>query len=213
MKKIFTYDKYNFNLYDVTTSIIFNDERAKKKILNVLPLDDYTFIDSKVTYYNISIKEYLSLFGFKMNLVPFFNLHHILNKKISTLDLPTIIYIKIISMLCSSKSIVIFDDVLSFLSDEQKNKIIEYINMKKVRFINVTSDIEDTLYSEYLIVLTNSGVAIEGNTKDVLNEEKILKRLGFNLPFVVDLSIQLQSYEVIDKVYYDLDGLVSELWK
>ena len=43
-------------------------------------------------------------------------------------------------------------------------------------------------------------------------EEKLLKRLGFGLPFIVDLSLSLEFYDILDKIYYDTSSLVGELW-
>ena len=44
-------------------------------------------------------------------------------------------------------------------------------------------------------------------------EEKLIKKLGFSLPFALDLSLQLKSYNIIDEEVYDVDKLVSALWK
>lgn len=46
----------------------------------------------------------------------------------------------------------------------------------------------------------------------VLRNEKLLKRLGYGIPFVVDLSIQLNYYDIFDTVYYDMDKLTEALW-
>ena len=54
---------------------------------------------------------------------------------------------------------------------------------------------------------------MEGKKELVLQEEKILKKLGFNLPFIVELSNGLKLYKVIDKVYFNNEELVGELWK
>lgn len=213
MKKIFKYDKYNFALYDTNTSIIYNDEKAKNKILNILPLDDYVFINSNVILFNISVKRYLELNEFEMKKIPYFDLTSILNKKISSLDLASIIYLKIVVSLVSNDGIVIFDDVLSYLDDDKKSSILNYLKENQITFINITSDTEDVLLTNYLIVLASSGVAIEGKTEVVLNEDKILRRLGFNLPFVFDLSLKLKSYGIFDRYYDNLDGLVNALWK
>ena len=53
---------------------------------------------------------------------------------------------------------------------------------------------------------------LEGNTEFVLRNEKVLKKLGYGLPFVVDLSIQLIYYDILGKVYYDMDKLTEDLW-
>ena len=212
MKRIFTYDKMKLNIYDVSTSIIFNDERIKNKMLSRMPLDDYTYIDSKVIMYNITVKKFLEINEFNMKLVPFYNLQSLMSKKISSLNLETLIFIKIIISLNECSGIVIFDDVLSYLSDFEKDKVLDYINAKKIKYINVTSNMEETLHTPYLIVLANDVVAVEGSTINVLKEEKLLKRLGFNLPFVVDLSLNLKSYGVLDEDIFDIDGMVEKLW-
>lgn len=213
MKKIFTYDKYKLTLYDVCSTIIYNDEKIKNRLLNILPLEDYIFINSDVIPFNISVKKYLELNGFKMNLIPYFNLQTITNKIISSLDLSSIIYIKVLSALSSNEGIVIFDNIFTYLSDEQKQIIKKYLSENHIIYINITSDIEDVFMTKNLMVLTESGVAIEGKTEDVLSEEKLLKRLGFNLPFIFDLSLKLKSYDLVKKTYTDVDGLVNALWK
>ena len=69
------------------------------------------------------------------------------------------------------------------------------------------------MFTKYLIALSASGVIVEGSTKSVLKEEKILKHNGFSLPFVVELSTHLKDYGILDKEYYSLEKLVNELWK
>lgn len=108
---------------------------------------------------------------------------------------------------------ILFDDLLMYIDKELKGKLIEYLKNEKINFINITADMEEVLYSEYLVVIYNGMVALEGETVKVLSEEKILKRLGFNLPFIVDLSIQLNYYGLVDKIYLTQEELVSELWK
>ena len=54
---------------------------------------------------------------------------------------------------------------------------------------------------------------MEGTKEQVLNEEKILKKLGFNLPFIIELSKGLKLYGLIDKIYFNNEELVSALWK
>ena len=53
---------------------------------------------------------------------------------------------------------------------------------------------------------------MEGYKEDILKEEKILKKLGFNLPFIVELSNGLKYYGLVNKLYYDNESLVSDLW-
>ena len=103
-----------------------------------------------------------------------------------------------------SKWFILFNDIILLLN---------YLNYKNIILINVTSDLEDVLYTDYVLCLFDGKSAIDGKTIDVLKNEKILKRLGFSLPFMVDLSIQLQAYNLISKMYLNKEAMVRNLWK
>ena len=64
-----------------------------------------------------------------------------------------------------------------------------------------------------MIILNGGNVAIEGKTMQVLKEEKLLKRLGIGLPFYIDVSLQLNLYNLIDKIYLNKEELADALWK
>ena len=125
----------------------------------------------------------------------------------------SIIIQNIINVINSGSKKIVFDEVLDYVNSNLKKVHFEYLNTENVIFVNVTSNIEDVLFANYLIVLNNNNIAIEGNTLAVLQEEKILKRLGFNLPFFIDISIQLKYYGLVDKIYLTKEDLVSKLWK
>lgn len=111
----------------------------------------------------------------------------------------------------SSKRVV-FNETFYYLKDSEKKDILDLLNKQNIKYIIITSNVEDVLLADYLIVFDKENIVVEGITKEVLKEEKILKRLGFGLPFAVDLSIQLEFYDILDKVCYDVDSLVGELW-
>lgn len=107
---------------------------------------------------------------------------------------------------------VIFNETLYGLKLDEKMEIFKLLKKQNISYVNVTSNVEDALYSDYIFVYDGNKLVLEGNRNEVLKEEKTLKRLGYGLPFVVDLSIQLNYYDIFNKVYYDLDELVRALW-
>lgn len=107
---------------------------------------------------------------------------------------------------------VIFNETLFGLKLDEKMEIFKLLKKQNISYINVTSNVEDAIYSDYIFVYDGNKLVLEGNRNEVLKEEKTLKRLGYGLPFVVDLSIQLNYYDIFNKVYYDLDELVRALW-
>lgn len=107
---------------------------------------------------------------------------------------------------------VIFNEILYGLKLDEKMEIFKLLKKQNISYINVTSNVEDAIYSDYIFVYDGNKLVLEGSRNEVLKEEKTLKRLGYGLPFVVDLSIQLNYYDIFNKVYYDLDELVRALW-
>lgn len=108
---------------------------------------------------------------------------------------------------------VIFYNILNNKDDNEVNNIYDFCKSNNISFINIANNMEHTLLTNYLIVYDNEKIAIEGNTKDVLNNSKLLKRLGLNLPFYFDLSLLLKDYELINDIYLDKESLKSVLWK
>lgn len=108
--------------------------------------------------------------------------------------------------------IVVFNESLSVLSNKEKKEIFDLLDKQNINYVNVTSNIEDSLFGDYVIVYDEDMKVLEGNRDVVLKNEKILKKLGFGVPFVVDLSIQLMYYDILDRVYYDVDNLLEALW-
>ena len=89
----------------------------------------------------------------------------------------------------------------------------KYSKKNKITIINISSDLNDVLYSEYMICLYNGKIAMEGDVISCLKEEKLLKRLGFKLPFLYDLSLQLNYYDVLNDIYLDYESLEDAIWK
>ncbi len=91
--------------------------------------------------------------------------------------------------------------------------LIDYLKDRNIRIFYVTNDIEKVTLFDYLIVIKNNQVAIEGRTLLVLKEEKLMKLLGFSLPFYVNLSIQLGYYGLIQGIYLNSKDLEAALWQ
>ncbi len=123
------------------------------------------------------------------------------------------IKLQILSSLNSDKEVFVFFNVLTYLDKPFKEKIISYLKTNNKRIINYTTQIEETLLLDYLIVIHNNSVIMEGKKELVLQEEKIINKLGFNLPFIVELSNNLKLYGLVNKTYYNNQELVDDLWK
>ncbi len=143
----------------------------------------------------------------------FFNVNKIIHKKIRDLSVNDRVLIKILSYAIYNPSYIAIDDLLIYLDTRTKILLLNYLHAKGITLINVTTNMEDVLYTDYILCLYDGINAIDGRTLDVLKNEKLLKRLGFDLPFYYDLSIQLELYGLIKKVYLNKEAMVSNIWK
>lgn len=121
--------------------------------------------------------------------------------------------IKILKYLIIKPKVLAIDNMLINLSKKDKDLIIDYVKKNKITLINVTTDLNETLYGNKVFVMENFVMIMEGPTLTVLQADTILKRLGFKLPLAVSLSIELGNYGIIDKVYTSSEKLVKALWK
>ena len=140
-----------------------------------------------------------------------FQVEELRNKK----DLTKIDEIKlnILGNLNSDKKIFVFFNVLTYLDKDFVERIIRFLKLGKKRIINYTTEIEETLMLDYIIVIHDNKVIMEGKKELILKEDKILKKLGFKLPLIVELSSGLKLYGLVDKIYFNNKELVDVLWK
>ncbi len=143
----------------------------------------------------------------------YFGINKLLNKSINNLNLNDKTLVKILSYAIIEPTYLALDDLLIDLDTRTKILLLNYLNSKNIMLINVTSNMEDVLYTDYTLCLYDGISAIDGRTLDVLKNEKLLKRLGFSLPFMIDLSIQLELYGLIGKTYLNKEAMVKNLWK
>lgn len=213
MNLLYSNDNYKLNLYKKDTTIISTSDSDVLFVLNGLRNKGYDYVSLYMPFSTDTVLKELSLFNESENLLNEFECVTLKNKNTKDLSLEEIATLKIILELSKKKDYIILYDVFTYLSSDLKNRFINYIKAKNIVLINITSNEEEYLINDYMIVLNDKMVALEGETRLVLEQEKLLKRLGFSLPFTIDISRQLKAYGLVNNVYTDFKELVGELWK
>ena len=197
-------------LFNVNNKIIYNINTT------ILYTSSFNYTDDAIYYLNnncivITKDRGMDTFEIPNDIFELFHEEKLIHKK----DLTKIdeLKLKILASLNTNKTVFVFFDVLTYLDKDFKERLIRYLILNKKRIINYTTDIEETLLLDYLVVVHENKIMMEGKKELVLQEEKILKKLGFNLPFIVELSNGLKYYGVIDRVYFNNEKLVEDLWK
>lgn len=147
------------------------------------------------------------------NIASIFKIKNILNKRIDLLPLNKRILIKILSLLIMEPKIFGIDNILNYLTNEDKKIFLKYIKEKDIILINTTNSGEDILISDKILVINDKKCIYYGERKELLNGNTILPYMGIELPFIADLCQNLVLYGIINKVYLDDKKLVSKIWK
>lgn len=173
--------------------------------------DDLAFSLENLEYSNSYIKNEIN------NISKLFKINNILNKKIENLNK----YEKIKTVLCSSlihrPKILIIDNIFNGILNAEREEIFELLKKyrmdNQISIIIMTNDLENTMKSDRILILNNGAIYLLGTPKEVYKNEKKLSKLGFKIPFCIELSNYLILYDVINKVYFDIDRLVNAIWK
>lgn len=143
----------------------------------------------------------------------FFDLEDIIDEKITNLNIYDQAYVKILALLIIQPEILGIDNLLTYLDLKKKQLIVKYAEVNHINILNVTANSEELLLGTDIVVLEKFRVKAYDKTEEILNNEKLLSAIGFNLPFVLSLSRGLKYYDLVDQDYTDLEALVGALWE
>lgn len=195
--------KDNFYLLKRYICVIFNEKYSNNNSI----IDE---LFNSLNDLNLSVEEEKTRVN---DIISYFKLGNILESKVSSFSKSYRNYLHIIKELVRKSSYILFDDVFINMEDSYVKNILKYCKENDITVINITTDMESVLASNYMIVLYNKNIAMEGDVLECLKEEKLLNRLGFNLPFLVELSIKLGYYGLINEVITDERKMIKTIWK
>ena len=136
----------------------------------------------------------------------FFEINDILNTDIKDLTLSLKNKLLIILALAHNPLVLVLDDIFLGMDLNEQHFMLEKLKTmqdKGLTILNITSKL-DTIYDSNIVyVLNNFKIEKEGNVQDILEKDSYLTKIGLELPFIVDLSLKLNSYNLIKKIYFD----------
>lgn len=123
----------------------------------------------------------------------------------------------IASVLIARPKILVIDEGLAMLDEKDRKDIFgllkKYNKEHGVTILNITHDLKDSYYSDRLIIIEKGTIVMEGAPFEVLKHDRILNRLGIEMPFMIDLSNKLMFYGLIDHIIVDSEEMVGCIWK
>lgn len=145
------------------------------------------------------------------------NIKDLLNRNISEINNMEKTLINLASVLVYKPKILILDEAFDNLDKYERDNILTILkNLNKtenVTIINVTQNMEDILFGSMILILDDGKIVAYDVNDKIFENSKVFSKLGLDLPFMVDLSIKLKYYNLIDRIIYDMEEMVDVLWK
>lgn len=123
--------------------------------------------------------------------------------------------VAIAGILAIAPDIIIFDESTSMLDPQGKASINEQIQKlhdeRNITILSITHDMEEVAQSEYVIVLKDGKVEMQGTPKQIFDHKGKLKEMKLELPFALSFSEKLKNEGIFKDSYCTLDEVVNEL--
>lgn len=198
------------NLYEIRKKIGVVFENPDNQFVADTVIDDIAFSLENMNYKNDIIMKKIK------HIAKLLDMEYLLYREPAKLSGGEKELVAIAGALAHDPKVLILDEALTMLDCNKKIKVLEVLKKltkEGLTIINITHDSEELLYSDKIILLNKGKVIKTGTKDDIFKDDLLLTRNGVDLPFIVDLSIKLKYYGLIDDIVYDMDKLVDILWK
>lgn len=126
--------------------------------------------------------------------------------------------IAIAGIIAMRPSVLILDEATSMLDPMGRKEVLETVMQlnqdEGITIINITHDLEETVFSDRIFVLNKGEIAIQGSPMEVFQQNKQLIEAGLEMPFSLQIQTSLAAKGLkIKTACLTKEGLVDELWK
>ena len=184
----------------------------------VVCLDDNEF---KEEYVAEELFHNLHTLGFRVDeisnkieeLSKIFKIEKILSERIDSLYLEDKILVKILSYLIIDPKIIAIDDLFSYLDPKKLDILFDYVRDHNMSMIYVTTNPEHLLLADDIVLMNNYKAIICSDRRQFFSGNSVLPYMGLGLPFIIEMSHNLELYGLVDKTYESIEKVVDHIWK
>lgn len=165
----------------------------------------------KLDKLNLEKKEHKNRYN---NIISRFKLKSILSQNPNELSIYNKLKLLISLELIKKPKILFISGVFTYIKKKNMEDLFEILkSIENLTIIISNTDLNLCLYSDYLHLFHRGKLILSGKTIEVLKKDSIINKLGLDLPFMVDLSIKLKYYDLVDDIELDMNRMVNKLWK
>lgn len=128
----------------------------------------------------------------------------LLEKQTSKLTSSEIVWLETLLVLGKTEELVVIDGVDQVLSKQELEEYYKYLKrwMKQydIAVFLTTTSLENANLIDFLYIIKDGEVILKGEPLTILQKDNIVNKAGLNVPFMIDLSVKLRDYDLIDNI-------------
>ena len=202
-------NKKNIKKYSREIGVVFT--RDQNQFLFDKVIDEITFPLCNLKYSKKEIKAAVN------EISKLLFIDELLDKELKQLNEVEKLKVLLATELIYKPKVLLLDDVLIGFSDGDRERILlilkRVIREMGIIIIATTSLLADTIYSDAILVIDDGIIRYSGNIETILEYDNILTRLGIEIPVMVDMSLKLKFYNLLNRVILDEREMVDALWE
>jgi len=200
-------NKKNIRDYLLSIGVVFFDDNNKflfDKVIDELafPLENLNYKRKDISNRIDEVKKLLEI-------------QNCINKNIGDLTYFEQVKVLIGVSIMHNPKIIFLDNILSKLNTSEVKKIFKILNKikKEITICITSSSMDNILFFDNVIVINKGTTVISDTPNKVLEHDNELARMGLLIPPMIDLSLKLSFYGLVDEIITDVDRMVDILWK
>lgn len=144
-------------------------------------------------------------------------MHDIKNRKISSLSNFEKAKVILASTIIHEPKLIILDELFDELTYNEYCIINDYIKKLikeyNVTFLYTTNNLDKCLHADCIFFINKGNLILNGKVDYILEHDNTLSKEGIFIPTMIDLSLKLKFYGLVDRIIMDNESLVDILWK
>ena len=145
------------------------------------------------------------------------NLTKLKKDSITSLTVSELIRLQIALAIASMPKVILIDDISPFFTTEEVRELVKFFKELMDKYdltvVLISSRLDDIQETDSLYILSDSSIILKGKPLEVLQKDNVLNRVGIRLPFMIDLSVKLKDYGLIENIELDMNRMADSLWK
>lgn len=125
--------------------------------------------------------------------------------------------VAIAGVLSMHPKVLILDEATSMLDPKGRtevNGLVHELHEKRdMTILSITHDIEEVSTSDYVIVMNQGKIYMQGKPDEILIKVKELTDVGLDIPFSVKFYLKMKAHGFELDNPFDIEGMVKQLWQ